>query len=427
MKYTQNEKILQVTEDTLIAGVDIAKESHYARAFDYRGVEYGKYLRFENNREGMTKFFKWAKDLMERHKKNKLIVGIEPTGQYWLCFAQYLKDNNIKVVLVNPFHVKRSKELDDNSPTKSDRKDPKTIAMLVKDGRYVEPIIPEGVYAELRVAMDIKDRLNKQIGMTKNQITRWLDIYFPEFNTVFSDWEGKAALITLREFPTPEKIAKKSAEEIISIWKKEVQRGVGEKRAIKLIETAKESIGKKQGIKMAEYEIKTLIEQYEFLKKQIEEVEKKIEELIVEIPGVKELLEIKGIGINTVAGFIAEVGDIEKYEHPKQIQKLGGLNLVENSSGKHKGETTISKRGRKRLRRVLFNAVMALVAKNEEFRELHKYYTTRAQNPLKKKQSLIVLCNKLIRVFYVILKKGVKYDPIKMMKDIKRPALQEAA
>ncbi|EGD50583.1 transposase IS116/IS110/IS902 family protein, partial [Thermoanaerobacter ethanolicus JW 200] len=58
---------------------------------------------------------------------------------------------------------------------------------------------------------------------------------------------------------------------------------------------------------------------------------------------------------------------IEKYEHPKQIQKLGGLNLVENSSGKHKGETTISKRGRKRLRRVLFNAVMALVAKNESF------------------------------------------------------------
>ncbi|EMT39286.1 Transposase IS116/IS110/IS902 family, partial [Thermoanaerobacter thermohydrosulfuricus WC1] len=151
------------------------------------------------------------------------------------------------------------------------------------------------------------------------------------------------------------------------------------------------------------------------------------EELIVEIPGVKELLEIKGIGMNTVAGFIAEVGDIEKYEHPKQIQKLGGLNLVENSSGKYKGETTISKRGRKRLRRVLFTAVMALVAKNEEFRELHKYYTTRAQNPLKKKQSLIVLCNKLIRIFYVILKKGVKYDPIKMMKDIKRPALQEAA
>jgi hypothetical protein len=46
MKYKQNEKILQVTGDTLIAGVDIAKESHYARAFDYRGVEYGRAFLF---------------------------------------------------------------------------------------------------------------------------------------------------------------------------------------------------------------------------------------------------------------------------------------------------------------------------------------------------------------------------------------------
>jgi len=48
----------------------------------------------------------------------------------------------------------------------------------------------------------------------------------------------------------------------------------------------------------------------------------------------------------TVAGFYSEVGDLNNYRHPKQIQKLAGLNLVENSSGKYKGKTTISKRGR---------------------------------------------------------------------------------
>ncbi len=62
---------------------------------------------------------------------------------------------------MNPFHVKRSKELDDNTQTKSDIKDPKTIAMLVKDGRYTEPNIPEGIYAEMRVAMNIYERLTK--------------------------------------------------------------------------------------------------------------------------------------------------------------------------------------------------------------------------------------------------------------------------
>ncbi|WP_143824746.1 IS110 family transposase [Natranaerobius trueperi] len=39
MKYTQNERIKQVQESTLIIGVDIAKESHVARAQDFRGVE----------------------------------------------------------------------------------------------------------------------------------------------------------------------------------------------------------------------------------------------------------------------------------------------------------------------------------------------------------------------------------------------------
>jgi transposase len=83
-----------------------------------------------------------------------------------------------------------------------------------------------------------------------------------------------------------------------------------------------------------------------------------------------------------VAGFIAEVGDISRFSHPRQIQKLAGLNLKENSSGKHKGKTTISKRGRKRLRTILFQGILPLVATNEEFKKLHQYYTTREENPL---------------------------------------------
>ena len=39
MNYTQNEKIMSITEKTLIIGIDIAKEVQYARAFDYRGIE----------------------------------------------------------------------------------------------------------------------------------------------------------------------------------------------------------------------------------------------------------------------------------------------------------------------------------------------------------------------------------------------------
>lgn len=88
--------------------------------------------------------------------------------------------------------------------------------------------------------------------------------------------------------------------------------------------------------------------------------------------------------INILSGILAEMGDISRFDDVKEIQKLSGLGLVACSSGKHKGETKISHRGRKRLRYWLFQAAKSAVAHAEEFKELHVYYTTRADNPLKR-------------------------------------------
>lgn len=427
MNYTQNEKIMSITEKTLIVGIDIAKATHYARAFDYRGIELAKVFRFENTREGLESFKEWMNSLAKDTGKSKSIVGMEPTGHYWLNLGHFLKDEGVQLVLVNPFHVKRSKELDDNSPTKNDRKDPKTIAKLVIDGRYSEPYIPEGIYSDLRVVMDIRDTISKSLNRIKNRVIRWLDKYFPEFFDVFGDWKGKAALITLKEFPTPEKIIATGIDNIVAIWRKEISRAVGVKRAAKLVEAAKRSIGVREGLRMAQKELRVILQQYDLYMGQLSEIEADMEELALQVPGVKEMLTVKGIGITTAAGFMAEVGDIRRFSHPSQIQKLAGLNLVENSSGTHKGQTTISKRGRSKLRSVLFKVIMPLVAKNDEFKLLHEHYTTRRENPLKKKQSLILLCCKLIRILYALINKRVAYSPEKLLKNISYIQLQDAA
>ena len=57
--------------------------------------------------------------------------ALEPTGHYWFNLADYLRDYDVKLVLVAPQHVKHSKEMDDNTQTKNDRKDPLVIAKLV--------------------------------------------------------------------------------------------------------------------------------------------------------------------------------------------------------------------------------------------------------------------------------------------------------
>lgn len=427
MNYTQNEKILSIKENTLVIGIDIGKEVQYARAFDFRGIELSKVKPFENTVEGFKIFEDWLKSLSKEHRKDNITVGMEPTGHYWFNLAHFLKEINARIVLVNPLHVKRSKELDDNSQTKNDRKDPKTIAKLVIEGRYSIPYIPEGVYSDLRIAVDMRESLNKNLVKIKNKVTQWLDKYFPEFYHAFSDWESKTALITLRAFPTPEKILAAGVQQILIAWKKEVKRAVGINRSVRLVEAAKISIGINNGLRMAEKELRANLEQYELYSKQLEQLLLDIEELALQVPGVKELLTIKGVGIITAAGFIAEVGDIRRFVHPSQIQKLAGLNLIENSSGKHKGQTTISKRGRSRLRALLFRVIMPLVTKNQEFKSLHEYYTTRKNNPLKKKQSLILLCCKLIRVMYTVIIKQVEYNPEELRRNLTQLQLREAA
>ena len=67
-----------------------------------------------------------------------------------------------------------------------------------------------------------------------------------------------------------------------------------------------------------------------------------------------------------------------------------------------------------------------MIARNEEFKEIHGYYRTRKKNPLKKMQSVIAVACKAIRIFYTILTKGVSYDGAKMLQDIKRPQMTAA-
>ena len=428
MKYnTQNAKIKSITEKTLIIGIDVGSETHFARAFDWRNYEYSKKpLEFSNNEAGFVTFKAWMEDIAEKHGKDVVIPGMEPTGHYWFNLGAYLQDNGMKPVHVNPHHVKKSKELDDNNPNKNDRKDPKTIAALVNEGRFSYPYIPTGIYAEIRNLSNLRLQTQEEITRIKNRLARWFSIYFPEIKDVYKNPDSVSGLMVLKEAPLPQDIVKLGVDGINKIWRDAKLRAAGPKRAKSLLTAAEHSIGSHEAPDSARIELRNLLNDYEIYRTREEELMDMIEQKLSEIPYIDKLLEIKGIGLKTVSGFIAEVGDITRFDDPKQLQKLAGYAIVECSSGKHKGESHISYRGRKRLRYVLYEAAISLIARNEEFKEVYRYYRTRKENPLKKMQSVIAVACKAIRIFYAILTKGVTYDGAKMLQDIKRPQMLAA-
>lgn len=70
MKYnTQNKKIASITEkkenQTLIIGIDVGSQTHYARAFDWRNYEYSrKPFAFSNDESGFMVFMAWMDELL---------------------------------------------------------------------------------------------------------------------------------------------------------------------------------------------------------------------------------------------------------------------------------------------------------------------------------------------------------------------------
>ena len=98
----QNKKIEAITERTLVIGIDVGSETHYARAFDHRGIEYSKKpFKFSNDEDGFASFYTWISEYKEQHEKDKVVPGMEPTGHYWFNLGKFLQDNGMEPVLVN--------------------------------------------------------------------------------------------------------------------------------------------------------------------------------------------------------------------------------------------------------------------------------------------------------------------------------------
>lgn len=427
-KFTKDEKLTFITDDMLIIGCDVGSETHYVRAIDPRGREFSKKpFSFSNDLNGFQSAKKWALELAAQYKKRQIVLGLEPTGHYWFCLAVWMVSNGISVVQVNPYAVKQTKELEDNSQRKDDRKDPKLIANLVKDGNYGMPYLPEDVYAELRRLSRFKDQLSEDRTRVINRLHREMTIYFPEYKDAFGKIEGAFALEVLTEAPFPEDILAAGADGLRDIWRRAGLKGRGYGRAEKITGLASESVGLVHGTCGGREAVRWFARELKRLNAEISDIEEMLHSRCRGIPCASSVLEIRGIGENILSGILSEMGDISRFDDAKEIQKMSGLNLVSSSSGKHRGETKISCRGRKRLRYWLFQAARSAIVYADEFRALHIYYTTRRENPLKKMQSLIVIACKLLRIIYMLLRTGRSYDPSRMLGDIHRPAEKTSA
>ncbi|MFB7642910.1 IS110 family transposase, partial [Peribacillus butanolivorans] len=345
MQDKQNQLIERISDRHLVVGVDIAQQFHVARAVNYRGIVVGDPLTFENNEEGFNRFLEWINKLKAKNSLDTTIVGMEPTGHYWINLSKWLSNEKIDVVTVNPHLVKRNKENRDNTQSKSDKKDALVLADMVKNGYYAFVRSTPESFEKLRVLMSNRDVIVKRLVSSINQLNRWVDVVFPELRQVFKDVKGKGAIATLRLFPTPIELRSMQPQDIVGKWKSVMKRQPGLKKAYLLIDLAKRSIGTHQALDAYKLHLEQLLEEYDLATTQLERVEQEVTNVLQQIPFAKKLLAIKGISEISLAGILGEAGDLSGFAHGNSLLRHAGLHLSEASSGKWKGQIVISKRG----------------------------------------------------------------------------------
>ncbi len=400
MKESRAKKTNTIQQGTLIVAVDIGMVTNhgYCTSADGRST---KTFSFDNKREGLDTFWSMILASKARFQCTEVIVGYESTGPYGEPLIHYLKQKPARIVQVNPMHTKKMKEINDHSPLKTDRKDPRVIADVIRLGHALSVVIPEGDAAYLRRLNNARERHVKERTALLNQLQQMVFLIFPEFTRVIKTIHSKTALYILKKYTTPVKIGRIKIEKLGAMITKLSMGKFRIDHATALLNFAKTTVGIQEGVEGLVMDIHHILIQLEMIDRLIAELEHEMEITLQHIPYSRKLLAIKGLGIVTVAGLIGEIGDFTKFTTQAEIAKHAGLNLYEISSGKRQGQRRISKRGRGLLRKILYFAAMQTIRRNGI---MYDYYQRLIGRGMKSIMALVAVTRKLLRIIFAIVR-----------------------
>ncbi len=283
MRGIRRKSVRMMKEGTLIVTVDIGMASNtgYCTTIDGRDI---KPFKFDNTREGLDKFWGMIVVSKTRFCCSEVMVGYESTGPYAEPLVHYLMQKPVTIVQVNPMHTKRIKEVNDNSPLKTDDKDPRVIADVLRLGHALSVVVPEGDAAYLRRLNNARERHVGERTALLNQLRQLVFLIFPEYKTVFNDVTVKTARHLLKNYTTPERIGNLHKDALGEEIRKRSMGKFGVQQAELLINLARDTVGIKEGVAGIVLDIQHILVQLEAVNGFIEELETEMATTLDRIP-----------------------------------------------------------------------------------------------------------------------------------------------
>jgi len=388
-----------------IVGIDVGKFHHQATILDPEGNVLGGTIRFENTAFGFQKLLTHLEKLVGT-KPDTLFIALEATGHYWLPLYLFLLDKRYKVQVFNPYQSDALRRMS-LGRAKTDTIDAELVARLARFGKQKETPLPGEEILTLRNLSRFRMELVFQSSDVKRKVIAVLDVLFPEFEKLFSDVFGNAALAVLHESPTPEEIVALDEGQLTKILETASRKRLGNETARKVQTAARDSIGSRFATKALVFELKLLLQQIGFLKEQLEELTGEITTLLETVD--QQLTSIPGIGAVTTAAIIGELGDLTRFPNVASVIAYAGLDPKVSESGLTSKQRAISKRGSKYLRTAIWQAAVRSLIHNPD---LKAFYDKKRSEGKPKQVAIGAVANKLTRMMYGILRSGKPYQSV---------------
>jgi transposase len=393
--------------------MDVGKDKHHAFVGTARGICLFKKLIFDNNLDGFDRLLTTVDQLKSQNCLDKIVYGLEPTGNYHKPLARHLIRCGRNVVLVTGQAVKNNRQLLDGRWDKNDSKDAANVADLVSRGKCLYYDCPSPQIDELRGLLSLRRRLKKEEQGLKMRIRNGLLAqYFPEMDKFYSSCESESLAI-VKWCLDPDKISAMEFDEFFNMVTR-TTRGLSQRRRlIHIHHLAAESIGCPMG-PATEYEAALLVEKRQQVGVQIQETADLMKDICLELPEYRYLLTIPGFGPYISARVLASIGDPFRFDNRKQVIKMAGFDLSANRTGKtaNKAVPVISKKGSGELRYALYQAASVAAGRTDLFRA----YFTKILRGRERERGIrtkmrVKLAVKMLVIAWTLMKTKQSFDP----------------
>ena len=380
-----------------ILSFDVAKgKSVYCFLDEKRNVIKDATL-IEHKKDEFDKLFNFIS------KYKNIVVIMESTSVYHLPVENYFRSKAIDTIVINPKLVKQYR--DTLNKSKTDKLDCFKIARCYLgtiDNLYQKQ---DEYFMFNPLARQYWSLIEGQTRL-KNRYRQLIEIVFPEFNLIFDDLYSDLALNFIHDFPHPILFVNRRIDYLMNYLKEKngtTQAFRFKNKVLKMKELAKNSLCYVSVDSLQIQNLVQTIEMIQYHKQEIGKIKNQLFNNLKDTKLFKIINSIPGFGDFSTALFLAEVGDITRFEERKQFISFIGIDSITSQSGIASYHGPISKSGSKFARTILFNVVTTLIqicAHTDKENPIYLFFRKK-QSEGKHHYKCIIACeNKLCKTIY---------------------------